>query len=44
MMTANTFVFNKDIFINTPPHFDGEKFELWKEIFDIFIKVTYFET
>lgn len=43
MMPANTFVFNKGLFMNTPPPFDGEIFELWKMGFETFIKVNDFE-
>lgn len=43
MMTTNTYVFNKCFFIDTPPSFDGERFELWKARFQSFIKVNDFE-
>lgn len=43
MMAAKTSIFNKDIFINKPPSFDGESFELWKSRFETFIKANNFE-
>lgn len=36
MITANTSIFNKGFFMNTPSPFDGERFELWKIRFEIF--------
>lgn len=39
----NTFVFNKGIFMDTHPLFDGERFESWKVIIEIFIRANDFE-
>lgn len=42
-MTTNTSPFDNSLFINTPPPFDGDRFELWKARFEIFIKAYKFE-
>ena len=43
MMITNTYSFNKDLFIDTPPPFDDDRFELWKSRFESFIKAIGFE-
>lgn len=36
-MTSNTsFVFNNGIFVSTPPSFNGESFDIWKERIKIY--------
>lgn len=43
-MTKNTSsIFNKDIFINAPPPFDGERFHSWKAKMKIFVEANDFE-
>lgn len=43
IMAINTFYFNKSIFMNIPPQFDGDIFDLWKARFETFIKAKAFE-
>lgn len=33
-MTTNPQVFNMILFMDTPPQFDGDRFELWKVRFE----------
>lgn len=40
MMSENTIVFNKVLFMTTHPPFDGERFNLWKARMDIFIEAN----
>lgn len=43
IVTTNTSILNKGFFIDTPPLFDGDRFELWKAIFESLIQVIDFE-
>lgn len=38
MITSNIYS-NKRTFLNTPPWFNGERFDLWKTIFKILIEI-----
>lgn len=42
-MTTYAYAFNTGHFMNTPSPFDCDRFELWKDRFEIFIKEIYFE-
>lgn len=44
MMSENTIVFNKDLFMTTYPPFDGECFSLWKARMNIFIEENDIDT
>lgn len=43
MTIANTYVFNKCLLLNTPPPFDGERFESWKARMKFFVEENDFE-
>lgn len=38
-MTSDTSSFNNGLLINSPPSFDGEIFDIWKERINIFVDV-----
>lgn len=42
-MTTNTYAFNMSLFMDKPPLFNGDRFELWKASFENFIKTIDFE-
>lgn len=43
MMKNTSSIFNKDIFINTPPPFDSERFHSWKAKMKFFVEANDFE-